>query len=292
MYFGIFWIALLTSFVMFFPSLAISKRLGAIDIPSQRKIHTEPIARGGGFAFFMSFSGLLALMPINADLKLPLLAGGSAIFVVGLIDDARPLTPFQKLSGEFLAAGCYILFSAERSLAHSVLTFAWIMFLSNAINLCDGLDGLAGGITASETLCLGALALIFGNGDVFICALALLGAISGFLPRNFPRAKIFMGDCGALFLGFTLGALSSRLVFESGSILCLVATLLAFRVPTYDTNLSIVRRLIKGKNPFRADKGHFHHRLLRWGFTKECATLALVTASLYFGLAGIIIASL
>ena len=167
-----------------------------------------------------------------------------------------------------------------------------MMFLSNAINLCDGLDGLAGGLCASESLCLGALALIFGNGDVFICALALLGAIAGFLPRNFPRARIFMGDCGALFLGFTLGALSSRLVFESGSILCLIATPLTFRIPTYDTNLSIVRRLIKGKNPFRADKGHFHHKLLRWGFSKECATLALVTASLFFGLVGIIIASL
>ena len=292
MYLGLLFTAYLISYVMYLPALSISARIGAIDTPSARKIHSTPTARGGGFAFFISFWGLLALLPINANLKLPLLVGGSVIFLVGLFDDARPLSPFQKLSGEFLAAGCYILLSGGKPLAQSVLTFVWIMFLSNAINLCDGLDGLAGGITASETLCLGALALIFGNGDVFICALALLGAIAGFLPRNFPRAKIFMGDCGALFLGFTLGALSSRLVFESGSILCLVATLLAFRVPTYDTNLSIVRRLIKGKNPFRADKGHFHHRLLRWGFTKECATLALVTASLFFGLAGIIIASL
>lgn len=282
----------LLSFVMFFPALALSERIGAIDVPSQRKIHTAPTSRCGGLAFFTSFSVLLAISPVEASLKIPLILGGSVIFLVGLFDDARPLSPFQKLAGEFLAVGCYILLSKAESFAQSVLTFVWMMFLSNAINLCDGLDGLAGGLCASESLCLGALALIFGNGDVFICALALLGAIAGFLPRNFPRARIFMGDCGALFLGFTLGALSSRLVFESGSILCLVATLLTFRIPTYDTNLSIVRRLIKGKNPFRADKGHFHHRLLRWGFSKECATLALVTASLFFGLAGIIIASL
>jgi len=282
----------LLSFVMFFPALALSERIGAIDIPSQRKIHSTPTSRCGGLAFFTSFSVLLAISPVEASLKIPLVLSGAIMFLVGLFDDARSLTPFQKLAGEFLAVGCYILLSGGKPLAQSVLTFVWMMFLSNAINLCDGLDGLAGGLCATESLCLGALALIFGNGDVFICALALLGAIAGFLPRNFPRARIFMGDCGALFLGFTLGALSSRLVFESGSILCLIATLITFRIPTYDTNLSIVRRLINGKNPFRADKGHFHHRLLRWGFSKECATLALVTASLFFGLVGIIIASL
>lgn len=281
----------LLSFVMFFPALALSERIGAIDIPSQRKIHETPTSRCGGLAFFTSFSVLLAISPVEASLKIPLVLSGAIMFLVGLFDDARSLTPFQKLAGEFLAVGCYILLSGGKPLAQSVLTFVWMMFLSNAINLCDGLDGLAGGLCATESLCLGALALIFGNGDVFICALALLGAIAGFLPRNFPRARIFMGDCGALFLGFTLGALSSRLVFESGSILCLIATLLTFRIPTYDTNLSIVRRLIKGKNPFRADKGHFHHRLLRWGFSKECATLALVTASLFFGLVGIIIST-
>ena len=276
---------------MYLPALSISSKIGAIDTPSARKIHSTPTARGGGFAFFASFLGLLTLLPINTDIKLPLIAGGSAIFLVGLFDDARPLSPFQKLSGQFLAAGVYILLSGERPLIEGVLTLIWIVFLSNAINLCDGLNGLAGGITASEALCISALGLIFGNFEIFLCSLTLFGAILGFLPRNFPRAKIFMGDCGALFLGFTLGALSSRLVFESQSLVCLISTLLVFRVPTYDTNLSILRRIIKGKNPFKADKGHFHHRLLRWGFTKECAALALITVSLLFGLVGIIISA-
>ena len=289
MYLGLLLTAYLISYVMYLPALSISARIGAIDTPSARKIHSTPTARGGGFACFISFWGLLALLPINANLKLPLLVGGSVIFLVGLFDDARPLSPFQKLSGQFLAAGVYILLSEEIPLIEGVLSLLWIVFLSNAINLCDGLNGLAGGLCASESLCIGALALILGNSDIFLCALTLLGAISGFLPRNFPRAKIFMGDCGALFLGFTLGVLSSRLVFESNNIVCLISTLLVFRVPTYDTNLSIIRRIIKGKNPFKADKGHFHHRLLRWGFTKECATLALVTVSLLFGLVGIII---
>ena len=284
--------AFLLSYSLFFPSLALSYRLGAIDMPNARKLHSFPVARGGGFAFFIAFSGLLALSHIDFELKISLLLGGGAIFTVGFLDDTVTLSPFQKLVGEFGAAAIYIFASGEKGFVESILTFAWIIFLTNAINLTDGLNGLAGGICASESLCLAVISLIFGNFEVLLCSILLLGATLGFLPRNFPRAKIFMGDCGALFLGFTLAALSSRLVFESGSIVCLLAILLVFRVPTYDTNFSIIRRLIKRKNPFKADKGHFHHHLLRWGFSRECATLALVTVSLVFGLVGIVIANI
>lgn len=280
------------SYVLFFPSLALSYKVGALDYPSARKIHTLPTARGGGFAFFVTFLALLLISPVDMELKIPLALGSTAIFLVGFFDDTVGLTPFQKLAGQFLAAAVYIFASGEKTIVEGVLTLLWILFLSNAINLTDGLNGLAGGIAASESLCLGALAVIFGNFNVFLCAIFILGAILGFLPRNFPHAKIFMGDCGALFIGFTLAALSSTLVFDSRSIICLISSLLIFRVPTYDTNFSIIRRVIKGKNPFKADKGHFHHRLLRWGFTKECATLALVTVSLFFGLLGIIISAL
>ena len=291
-YFSLTVTAFLLSYSLFLPSLALSYRLGAMDIPNTRKLHSFPVARGGGFAFFLTFCVLLAISHVEISLKISLLLGGGTIFLVGFLDDTVTLSPFQKLAGEFGAAATFIFASGEKDLLESVLTFAWIIFLTNAINLTDGLNGLAGGICSSEALCLGVIALIFGNFDVLCCSLLLLGATLGFLPRNFPRAKIFMGDCGALFLGFTLAALSSHLVFESGSIVCLLAILLVFRVPTYDTNFSIIRRVIRGKNPFRADKGHFHHRLLQHGFSHECATLALVTVSLFFGLVGIVIASL
>lgn len=284
--------AFLFSYTLYFPSLALSYRIGAIDVPNARKMHSFPIARGGGLAFFVAFSVLLALSHVNYELKISLLLGGATIFLVGFLDDTVSLSPFQKLAGQFGAAAVFIFTSGNKTLVEGVFTFAWIMYLSNAINLTDGLNGLAGGICASESLCLAVISLIFGNFEVLLCSLLLLGATLGFLPRNFPHAKIFMGDCGALFLGFILAALSSHLVFESGSIVCLLAILLVFRVPTYDTNLSIIRRLIKRKNPFKADKGHFHHHLLRWGFSKECATLALITVSLFFGLVGIVIASL
>ena len=159
---------------------------------------------------------------------------------------------------------------------------------SNAVNLTDGLDGLAGGVCASQSLCLAVLSLILGNKDAFLCSLLLLGVILGFLPHNFPRAKIFMGDCGSLFLGFVLACISGRLFSDNPSILCAISILLIFRVPSYDTIFSFTRRILKGRNPFYADRGHFHHRLIALGFSKECTTLALVTLSLAFGLLGII----
>ncbi len=285
--------AFLLSYVLFFPSLVLSYAVGAIDVPNARKAHSVPTARCGGVAFFAAFSLALPLLPIDISTKSALIAGGAIIFLTGFLDDTLTLSPFAKLTGQFGAASVYLFVSGyNKSVFGGVLMLAWLVYLSNAINLSDGLNGLAGGISGAEALCLAVLAVIFKNIDVFFCSLLLLFSIMGFLPHNFPHAKIFMGDCGALFLGFILAALSSKLVFESNSIVCLISMLLAFRVPTYDTNLSIIRRLIKHKSPFKADRGHFHHRLVRWGFTKECATLALVTVSLLFGFVGVIISAL
>ncbi len=285
--------AFVLSSALFFPSLTLSYAVGAIDIPNSRKTHSIPTARGGGFAFFAAFSLLLPLLPIDTTMKMSLIAGGAVIFLTGFLDDAISLSPFAKLTGQFGAASVYLFLSGyNKSVFGGILTLLWLVFLANAINLSDGLNGLAGGISVTEALCIAVLALVFGSVDVFLCSLLLFFAVLGFLPRNFPRARIFMGDCGALFLGFILGALSSKLVLESESIICLISILLVFRVPTYDTNLSIIRRLFKHKNPFAADRGHFHHRLVRWGFTKECATLALVTVSLIFGFIGVVISAL
>ena len=277
------------SYVLFYPSLALSFAVRAIDYPSARKIHAIPMPRAGGFAFFSAFTAILSVSSIENELKFPLLFGGAIIFLVGLFDDTISLSPFQKLAGQFLAVAVYVYASGEKTLIQGILSLLWTVYLMNAINLSDGLDGLAGGICAGQSLCLGIASLVFQNPSTLLCSLIILGAILGFLPRNFPRAKIFMGDSGALFLGYVLGVISSRLVMESGSLVCLLSVLLIFRLPTYDTNLSIFRRIIKGKNPFVADRGHFHHRLIAHGFTPQCATLALVAISLTFGLLGIMI---
>lgn len=286
-------ITCLFSYFLFSPSLALSNLVGAIDYPNRRSSHSVPTARGGGFALFLSFSLVFTAFPIDINLKIPLLLGGAVMFLIGFLDDAINIYPFMKLSGQFLALSVYHFVSEmlgyNVSLFIDILVVLWIIFLSNATNIIDGLDGLAGGVCASESLCLGIIALLLGNKDIMICSFFLLGAIIGFLPRNFPSAKIFMGDCGALFLGFTLSVLSARLMIESKSTLCVLAILLIFRIPIYDTNLSIFRRLLKRQNPFKADKNHFHHYLLRHGFTKECASLALVTISLFFGLLGVVV---
>lgn len=282
------------SYMMYRPSLAISRVFGAIDIPNSRKIHSTPTSRGGGFALFVSASLVLIMAPINIDLKIPLILGSTVIFLVGFLDDAMEISPFVKLSGQVLALAVYHFVSEllgyELSIVQGILSAIWIILITNATNLIDGLDGLAGGICASESLCIAVISLILGNMQMVTCSLLLLGAILGFLPRNYPRAKIFMGDCGALFLGFFLSVLSSRLIMESDNILCVLSVFLVFRIPIYDTNLSIIRRLTKHKNPFKADKQHFHHLLMKNGFTKECSALLLITLSLLFGFLGVVIA--
>ena len=283
------------SYIMFVPSLKISEATGAIDIPSKRKVHSVPTARAGGLSLFVAFSLCLLISSVDISLKIPLLLGSAVIFVVGFLDDTVTLSPFMKLSGQFLSLAVYH-FSSELlgynpPVWESILMSAWIILITNATNIIDGLDGLAAGVCASQSLCLLVIALVLENFEIFICLFALLGAILGFIPRNFPKAKIFMGDCGALFLGFTLGVLSARISFQSHNMTCAIAILIVFRLPIYDAKSSIARRLIRGKNPFRADKGHFHHQLLRRGFTKECATLLLITVSLLFGFIGILVMS-
>lgn len=284
------------SYILFYPSLALSNTLGAIDIPDDRKIHSKPMARGGGFTFFVAFSILLVLIPINIELKIPLSLSAAVIFFIGLLDDVIEFSAFEKLSGQFFGLAVYYFLS--ELLSYNITAFQgifmaiWIILITNATNIVDGLDGLAVGVCASEAICLSAIALILGNIDILFCSFLLLSALLGFLPHNFPKAKIFMGDCGALFLGFTLAVISSRLISESKSITCLLSILLVFRVPIAEAYLSIIRRIIKRKNPFKADKEHFHHLLIKRGFTRECATLALVTISLFFGVLGILVSFL
>ncbi|MGM9631954.1 MAG: glycosyltransferase family 4 protein [Eubacteriales bacterium] len=288
--------AFLLSYSLFLPSLKIAKAVGAIDLPSDRKVHTKATARTGGFAFFAAFTAFLPLLHIDLNFKIALFAGVCTIFSIGFLDDVLSLPPFAKLTGQFAAVAVYFFIgrinASNTSVAGAIfglLTVFWIVFICNAINLSDGLDGLAGGLSSVSALTLALIALILENHDIFWVALLLLCVLLGFLPRNVHPAKIFMGDGGALFLGFILGALASKLFFESDRLKLFCAIALTFRIPSADTVQSFVRRLIKGKNPFKADKGHFHHRLLARGFTAECATLLLITLSLVFSLGAILI---
>ena len=292
--FSLAFFASIASYILFTPSVLLAKKLGAIDIPNGRKLHSSPMPRLGGLTFFVSFSLALAVFPIEIRFKIALLTGASTIFLVGMLDDCMSISPFAKLTGQFLASALYllILFSTPQDMASRLFSIAaliWMIFLANSINLCDGLDGLASGITLSQAICLCTLSIIADQRAVFFCSLLLAFSIVGFLPRNLPPAKTFMGDCGSLFLGFILSALSTKLLYDTQSIAILFAIPLIFRIPTADTVQSFFRRIIKGKNPFSADRGHFHHKLVDLGFSKDCAAFLLICTSLFFGLLGVIV---
>ena len=284
----------IVSYILFTPSIKLAKSLRAIDVPNERKLHSHPTARLGGMTFFVAFFLSFTLLPIDVNFKIAILTGGTSIFLVGLLDDAISISPFTKLLGQALSSILYIfiLLPRQKSISDAfftLLALGWMIFITNATNLCDGLDGLASGIASSQALCIAVIALIFGCFDVSLASLILLFSIFGFLPRNLPPAKAFMGDCGSLFLGFVLSALSIKLINETKSIVILLSLLLIFRLPSADAIQSFLRRALRGKNPFSADRGHFHHKLLDFGFTKECASLALISLSLLFGLLGVLI---
>lgn len=294
--FFLFISASVLSYILFYPTILLAWSVGAIDYPSKRKIHRSPTARLGGLCIFIPFSLFILFTSAQIEEKIPLLFGSITIFFVGALDDIVTLSPPAKLSGQICASAVYIL-SCELTGADvppisSLLRAAWIIFICNAINLSDGLDGLAASLVASALLCLSVIALILGVYESVPIALLLLFSVLGFLPHNLSRAKIFMGDCGSLFLGSALGVISSQIMEDSSSMLGSVAPILTLCIPLSDTIHSLLRRLANGKSPLKADRGHFHHRLLDLGFSGECAALALICASLFFGLIGIFISAL
>lgn len=292
--------AFLLSFSLFPFSLRFSRTLGAIDLPNSRKIHSRPTARAGGVAFFISFSFFLLFIQISLPLKLSLLIGGALIFLIGLFDDAKNLSPMKKFTGQAAAASIPIFFGIDvyngkdvfSEFLFGFLSVFWIIFLTNAINLSDGLDGLAAGSSASFSFTLALFSLIIFDRDVFWLSLLLAFSILGFIPHNRHPAKIFMGDCGSLFIGYALSLLSLKWIADSPSLLHAIAVIILFLIPISDTVQSFFRRIFSGKSPFSADRGHFHHRLLDNGFTVQTSALAIITASAFFELVAVLILSI
>jgi UDP-GlcNAc:undecaprenyl-phosphate GlcNAc-1-phosphate transferase len=231
---------------------------------------------------------------------LGVLAGIAVIFVVGVLDDILELNPGQKLLGQLAAAGVVIAFGVRISFVSNPfgggiillgvlsvpLTLFWIVGFANVINLIDGLDGLAAGVSgiaALSFLVLAAQSNVFAAG---VLAAALLGACIGFLRYNFNPASIFMGDSGALFLGFTLACVSLLGVMKSVAAITLVVPLLIIGVPIFDTFSAIIRRSRHGQPIQSADKGHIHHRLLGRGFNQRQTVLIIYVWSIALAFGG------
>jgi UDP-GlcNAc:undecaprenyl-phosphate GlcNAc-1-phosphate transferase len=282
-----FMIAATSAFALSPLCFPLARRLGAIDVPSDgRRMHKSPVPRAGGLGVFLAFVLSSVIFFADDPILVPILSGGLVIVAAGLADDAYRISPYQKLAFQTGAAVVAYILGARAPMkslvASAVFSVLWLVLLTNAFNLIDGLDGLCSRVAVFAALGL----TILGSSPM---AASLAGALAGFLPFNLRPAKMFLGDTGALFAGFTLGTFSLQLMAKNESAAMLPSILLIFALPISDTVFSILRRLAKGKSPFSSDREHFHHKLVDKGFSHGEASLLLSLLSLTFCAVGVMI---
>lgn len=286
-------IAFIVAFIITFITTPFVKKLafkvGAVDVPKDnRRMHKKPTARLGGLAIFLGFIvSVIAYATLDKELA-GMLIGCCIIVVLGIFDDIFALSAKLKLVVQIIAALCPILSGVQidfirvpgfiESSGYLALgwfaipvTLIWIIGITNATNLLDGLDGLACGVSSISALTLLCIALIVGEPEIAFVTSALAGACFGFLPYNFNPAKLFMGDTGALFLGFVLATTSVQGLFKGYAVISVAAPLLVLGLPIFDTVSAILRR-VKNHQPIMSpDRGHLHHRLVDAGFSQKKA---------------------
>ena len=298
-----FLFSVLLSFALTPVIRVLAFRIGAVDVPKDaRRLHKKPVPLIGGLGIFLSFSVSTLLFLEKIDLKiLGMLLGMLVIVAIGIVDDVVPLGAKKKLLGQILAALFPVLTGTRIESVmiagepyffpfwlSTSLTLLWIVGITNAINLIDGLDGLACGVSVISSFCLVLTAIISSSIDtVALLALLLAGACLGFLPFNLHPAKMFMGDTGALMLGFALSTISVLGVFKFNALVSFLVPFLILGLPASDTISSVVRRLMQGKSPFSADRGHLHHRLIDMGFSQRASVLILYSISALLGICAV-----
>lgn len=265
--------------------------------PGERKMHKRAVPEGGGIAVFITVI-LASLISLGFDPKyLGFYVGATLMFVMGLIDDIFDIRARYKLVGQIIAVvlamflGLTIQFvTGQGGTVMSIgilslpLTFLWLLGVTNAINLIDGLDGLSGGVAAIASITLGIVALGEGRTEVATLAFILAAATIGFLPHNFSeKRKMFIGDSGSQFLGFSLAALSILGVTKVAATFTMLAPIMILAIPIFDTCYAIVRRAKNGKKIFIADRGHLHHRLVDLGFTERKAVTFIYYITILLG---------
>jgi len=287
---------------------SLAFRVGAVDVPKDnRRMHKHPIPRMGGLAIFFGFvlSILIFYQPLTEQLR-SMLLGAVIIVVLGIFDDIYALSAKLKFVVQIGAAliavngGNRIDFLSNINIFSSEpywelgwfavpFTVIWIVGITNAVNLIDGLDGLACGVSTISSMTLLVIALIVAEPDVAIITAALAGACIGFLPYNLNPAKIFMGDTGSTFLGFILATVSVQGLFKFYTIISFAVPFLMLGLPIFDTAFAILRRVAKGQSPMSPDRGHIHHRLIDMGFTQKQAVATLYIVSAILGLSAVVL---
>jgi UDP-GlcNAc:undecaprenyl-phosphate GlcNAc-1-phosphate transferase len=290
----------------------LARRIGALDQPNARSVHGQPIPRIGGVAIFVSSMCLiLPVLFLRNDIGeafrevrlqvIALLGSATFIFLLGLVDDLWHLPAGFKFLAELAAAGILCLagvrideiglvdgYQVSLGWLGCPLTLLWVAGITNAVNLSDGLDGLAAGISAITCGVIAALAINSDNPMMAVFALSLVGSLSGFLFFNFNPARVFMGDCGSLFLGYTIAASSVMCMTKSSAVVGLTLPALALGIPIFDTLFSMLRRYLERRSLFAPDRRHFHHRLLEMGLHQRQAVLIIYVLTLLFSSLGLL----
>lgn len=283
----------------------IAFKIGATDKPNHRKVHSRIMPRLGGLAIFLSF--ILGTIIINPGVvpyggyHVPIVVGSIIIILTGILDDIKEISPKLKLAGQVAAAAVIVVYGGLKvefinlpfggqidfGYLSIPLTMIWIIGITNAINLIDGLDGLAGGVSSIALFSIAGMSVVMGNQYVTIVALIVAASTVGFLVYNFHPAKIFMGDTGALFLGYIIAVLS-LLGYKNVTFISLIIPVIILGVPISDTFFAIIRRLVN-KQPLSApDKSHLHHCLLKTGFSHRQTVLLIYAMAAVFGLVAFI----
>jgi UDP-GlcNAc:undecaprenyl-phosphate GlcNAc-1-phosphate transferase len=280
-------------------------KVGAVDRPNARKVHTHIIPRLGGLAIYIGFlAGVLYSMPMNHEM-LGLLLGCTAIVCVGIWDDICNIPAKVKLVGQILSAAIPVAFGIQiewltnpfgnliilPEVVAIPLTIFWIIGFTNTVNLIDGLDGLAAGVSFIASISMFLMAVSMNQYLPAMIIISMAGAALGFLQYNFNPAKIFMGDTGSMLLGYTMAVTAVLGLVKTAATIALVVPVIALGLPILDTLFAIIRRKMSGVPIFTPDKGHLHHRLLALGLSQKQAVLIMYCVSIVLGIVAIFVAN-
>ena len=305
-----FAVAAVLSYFFTPPVKNFAHKVGAIDVPKDaRRMHKKPIPRLGGLAIYGGFLCSILIFGQLDETMLCVLLGAAIIVALGIFDDVLALGAKLKFVVQIVAAAIPVcigdlqigLFTNLNPLSDTPfvhlgilavpVTIIWIVGITNAVNLIDGLDGLAVGVSSIAAITMLAVALLTGNMPIAITMAALAGACIGFMPYNLNPAKIFMGDTGSTFLGYMLVTVSIMGLFKFYAVISFAVPFLILGLPIFDTANAIIRRVAAGRSPMSPDRGHVHHKLIDMGFNQKQAVAILYAISATLGLTAVVLTS-
>ena len=305
-----FAVAAVLSYFFTPPVKNFAHKVGAIDVPKDaRRMHKKPIPRLGGLAIYGGFLCSILIFGQLDETMLCVLLGAAIIVALGIFDDVLALGAKLKFVVQIVAAAIPVcigdlqigLFTNLNPLSDTPFvhlgilavpaTIIWIVGITNAVNLIDGLDGLAVGVSSIAAITMLAVALLTGNMPIAITMAALAGACIGFMPYNLNPAKIFMGDTGSTFLGYMLATVSIMGLFKFYAVISFAVPFLILGLPIFDAANAIIRRVAAGRSPMSPDRGHVHHKLIDMGFNQKQAVAILYAISATLGLTAVVLTS-